>query len=210
MHDTTQEEYVGLTPANIEEEESQDDYIEPQEIHELRPSIPAKSIGIPKSAAKLPLPPPPVQASQLPLPPPPVQASQLPLPPPPVQASQLRLPPPSVQASQLRLPPPPVQEPKVVAPPHRPDPYVDTSKVYEQKVGGIQYNKVYVILWDFQTAEPDELNVHRGDLVLVSDPKTGQEWWYGELLDQNATRKVGPCGLFPSNYSSNAFEIIPS
>ena len=79
-----------------------------------------------------------------------------------------------------------------------------------QQNGGIEYNRVFVVLWDFITSESDELNLQRGDLVFVSEPKTGQEWWYGELLDKDASKKLGPCGLFPSNYSSNAFELISS
>lgn len=119
---------------------------------------------------------------------------------------------PPKSAAQMPLPPPPSAMPTMqpAAATHRPDPYVDTSKVYEQSNNGIELKKVFVILWDFQTGEHDELNVNRGDLVLVSNPVNGQEWWYGELLDSNASKKVGPCGLFPSSYSSNAFEIISS
>lgn len=117
-------------------------------------------------------------------------------------------------ATQLPLPPPPtaqtVPPPVPAHSPAQPDPIVDTSKIYMQQNGGIEYNRVYVVLWDFITSESDELNLHRGDLVFVSEPKTGQEWWYGELLDKDASKKLGPCGLFPSNYSSNAFELISS
>lgn len=130
---------------------------------------------------------------------------QMPLPPPP----------PSQSTNRPTLPPPP---PKSVLPPQqnrpipRPDPVVDTTKVYEQNGNnnGIEYKNVYVILWDFMTQEADEINLKRGDLVLVSNAAQGQEWWFGEPLDENASRKIGPGGLFPSSYSSSAFELIRS
>ena len=65
-----------------------------------------------------------------------------------------------------------------------------------------------MILWDFTASEKDELDLRRGDLVFVSDNKERQEWWYGELVNPDVTKKLGPKGLFPANYSSVAFQLV--
>ena len=119
---------------------------------------------------------------------------------PPLASSQPPLPPPPLQVSR---PPQQLQQPV-----RRPDPHVDTDKTYIKRQNGIQYDRVYVLMWDFNGTDSDELKLNRGDLVLVNEPKVGQEWWYGEQLDQDANIKIGSCGLFPASYSSPAFQLI--
>lgn len=177
-----EEDYVDLQPSEreiIEEEKEEDS--KPQ----LPPSITARQPQ---------LPPPPVlpKAPQQPLPPVLPKAPQQPLPPIPPPSSSST---PSTTANLRGYPP-------------RPDPPVDTTKDYIQQPNGIQYNKVYVILWDFTASEKDELDLRRGDLVFVSDNKERQEWWYGELVNPDVTKKLGPKGLFPANYSSVAFQLV--
>ena len=70
----------------------------------------------------------------------------------------------------------------------------------------MQYDKVYVILWDFEGTDSDELRAKRGDLVIVTEPNKSQEWWFGETVAQDCSRKLGQSGLFPSSYCSIAFE----
>lgn len=94
--------------------------------------------------------------------------------------------------------------------PVRPDPIVDTTKVYTQHENGIRYDNVFVALWDFAAGDQDELNLKRGDLVYVVEPKEGVDWWFGELLDANSLSKLGVSGLFPSSFATCAFEVIPS
>lgn len=108
-----------------------------------------------------------------------------------------------------RSPPAPIPAARKVSQPlpPPPGPVVNTNRVYIQQSMSIEYKRVYVLLWDFNGADHDELSGKRGDLVLVKEPKAGQEWWYGELLDQDCSRKIGPGGLFPSSYSTVAFEL---
>ena len=88
---------------------------------------------------------------------------------------------------------------------------VDTSRVYiNDNSCGIVLEQVYVSQWDFAAGEGDELGLRRGDLVHVSNPLHSLMWWYGELLDAEASRKVGRAGFFPKDYSSLAFEAMPS
>lgn len=128
-------------------------------------------------------------------------------PPPPLS------PPPGPPSDVFILPPPPAQ-PAQVAPPKAPAPpavEVDTARIYDQPVtNGIRLEKVFVSLWDFAAGDSDELGLHRGDLVYVSSPLDNEEWWYGEVLDPHAARKVGPAGFFPKSYSTVAFETLAS
>ena len=83
---------------------------------------------------------------------------------------------------------------------------MDTTREYNQRTdNGISLEKVFVSLWDFAASEEDELGLARGDLVYVSSPKDTSEWWFGELLDPDASRKLGKVGFFPRNYSTTAF-----
>ena len=88
------------------------------------------------------------------------------------------------------------------------EPVVDTNKVYT--FYEIPLDKVYVSQWDFAAGEKDELGLKRGDLVYVSEPSDAELWWYGELLDEEASKKVGPAGFFPKDYSTLAFEAVSS
>lgn len=118
-------------------------------------------------------------------------------PPPPIT------PPPSSSSHQHPLPP-------VTAPPpshHRPDPTVDLERVYIEDGNGIDFAKVFVAVWDFAAGDSDELNLKRGDLVLVGEPSSNAEWWYGETLDSSAAGKLGRAGFFPQSYSSSAFQV---
>jgi len=87
---------------------------------------------------------------------------------------------------------------------------VDTAKVYTQQANGLLLEKVFVVLWDFVAGEKDELNLHRGDLVYVTDPKESTDWWFGELVNEEATTKMGVSGFFPRSYSAFAFETLTS
>ena len=73
---------------------------------------------------------------------------------------------------------------------------------------GIVQERVYVSQWNFAAVEGDELELKRGDLVFVSKPLDSEMWWYGELLDAEASRKVGLAGFFPKDYSTLAFEAL--
>ena len=188
--DSPSEEYVDVQPGQREGEDSpQEEYEDTSAFQAPPPSQPSFPSHAPPPSQ--PAPPPPIQ------PPPPSHAlpSQ---PPPPTQP-----PPPShVPPSQ---PPPPFRPP----PPSRvPDPEVDTTKIYSKHANGIRYENIFVALWDFPATEQDELNLRRGDLVFVKDPKESSDWWYGELLDEEASSKVGVTGLFPCSYLTTAFEAI--
>lgn len=131
------------------------------------------------------------------------------------KASSSSIAPPLPPAPKQPLPPPPPPSqdnatPTIVTPPppiKRPEPVVDTNKIYVQPPNGILYSNVYVILWDFAGIASDELNVKRGDLVLVEKPQQGEEWWLGEVIAQDCSRKLGQQGLFPANYCTVAFEV---
>lgn len=97
---------------------------------------------------------------------------------------------------------------KPQAPAPLPDITVDTSKIYTHPPEGVQYKKVYSLLWDFVTSEKDEVPLKRGDLIYVQDPKPGADWWLGELLDPDVTFKVGKKGYFPTSYVTAAFEVV--
>ena len=105
------------------------------------------------------------------------------------------------------LPPPPSRV-RPSAP--QADPVVDTNKVYEQPANGLSLENVFVLLWDFAAGDKDELDLHRGDLVYVTEPKEDMAWWFGERLDQEATSKLGVAGFFPRNYSTYAFQAVSS
>ena len=123
--------------------------------------------------------------------------------------STFRPPPPVLPPPPSSLPTPPVHPPPSQCS-QAPEPVVDTSKVYVQGQNGIHYEHVFVILWDFVAGANDELNLKRGDLVYVADAKEGSDWWYGDMLDDNATATVGQAGFFPSAYSVPAFEAVSS
>ena len=186
------EDYVAVTPADDGPEEEYVDVPpgvggdEPQEYYEdaavFRPPSPR-------------LPPPPSRTQ-------PAPPSQ---PPPPSQPAPPSQPPPASQPAPPSQPPPPAQPPPPSSPP---DPLVDTAKVYMQPVNGLMLEKVFVVLWDFSAGEKDELNLHRGDLVYVTDPKDSMDWWFGELVNKEATTKVGGSGFFPRSYSTFAFETL--
>lgn len=115
-------------------------------------------------------------------------------------------PPSEVFTPALSLPPKApghAEAPKAPAPP--PPVEVDTSRVYTQP-SDISLEKVFVTLWDFAASASDELALHRGDLVYVSSPLTSEEWWYGEALDPEASKRLGAAGFFPQRYSTVAFE----
>ena len=99
---------------------------------------------------------------------------------------------------------------KPPAPPPPPsEPEVDTNRVYlKDNSNGIVLEKVYVSQWNFAAVEGDELELKRGDLLFVSKPLDSEMWWYGELLDAEASRKVGLAGFFPKDYSTLAFEAL--
>ena len=65
-----------------------------------------------------------------------------------------------------------------------------------------------MILWDFAASDKDEMDLKRGDLVFVAENKGKQEWLFGELVDPNVSRRLGPKGLFPASYSAIAFQLI--
>ena len=131
-----------------------------------------------------------------------------PLSPPPGPPSELFTPP------EFALPPQPprpaqVTAPKAPAPP--PPTEVDTNRIYDQPTSnGIRLEKVFVSLWDFAAGDTDELALHRGDLVYVNTPLDTEEWWYGEVLDPHASKKLGQAGYFPKSYSTIAFEAATS
>ena len=169
-------------------DEPQEDYVEPEE---FRQALSRQTTSNSSFA-----PPPSGSATKMPLPPPP-----------PSNDSN----PPSTSVTNQPLPalPPIVKRQSVPATPpaNKQDPVVNTEKVYTQSQDGVPYNKVYVILWDFEGVDNDEIKVKRGDLVHVSKPDKGHEWWFGELVSQDCSRKTGPTGLFPANYCSVAFEV---
>lgn len=123
-------------------------------------------------------------------------------------------PPPGPPTSHPPLSPPPQPAPQEtptrqkVAPPPPSEPEVDTAKVYSQGTNGITLKNVYVILWDFEAHEQDELGLSRGDLVLVNEPVDNSDWWSGELLDNDASKKLGRKGLFPRQYTELAFDPV--
>jgi len=140
-----------------------------------------------------------------------------PLSPPPGPPSEVFMPPPT-QTKAVNVVPVPRKSPKDPAPaPKAPaplpssvatEPVVDTSKMYTYH--DIPLDKVYVSQWNFAAGEKDELGLKRGDLVYISEPSESELWWYGELLDQEASKKLGPAGFFPKDYLSPAFEAVSS
>ena len=132
--------------------------------------------------------------------------------PPPGPPSDIFVPPPTQPKAASRTPAPrtkaPAPVPAPVPAPPPPEPVVDTSKVYTHN--NIPLDKVYVSQWDFAAGEEDELRLQRGDLVLVNKPLDAELWWYGELLDAEASKKLGPAGFFPKDYSTLAFETASS
>ena len=209
-----QDDYVPVSPeAQIKEDfESSEEYIdvdpgaredEPTEVYEEPPIMLEEDRPPPPPTSPPPGPPRdhPFPPSTSPIPPPPLRSvTPEPVPPP------VALPP----KPQVALPPrstPPIAKKPAPLPPQQ-DKDVDTNKVYIQPVNGISLEKVFVSLWDFSAGEKDEINLKRGDLVLVKDPKENADWWFGELLDEEATRKLGKSGFFPRTYASHAFEAI--
>ncbi len=180
------EEYIDVEPANREDEPTEV-YEEPPimlEAEEEPPRPPPPTSPPPGPPRDHPFPP---SSSPRPITP------ELPAPLPPKPAPSPRSTP--AIAKKPALPPPQVEK-------------VDTNKVYTQSVNGISLEKVFVSLWDFAAGERDEINLKRGDLILVKDPKENADWWFGELLDEEATRKLGKSGFFPRTYASHAFEAI--
>ncbi len=131
-----------------------------------------------------------------------------PPPPPPIT------PPPGPPTSHPLFPPapvpPPAFKPALPPPPPPPPVEVDTDKLYNQGLNGITLKNVYVSLWNFEAHEKDELALAKGDLVLVNEPTVQSDWWFGELLNSEATKKIGQKGLFPSQYADLAFEPVTS
>jgi hypothetical protein len=185
------EEYIDVDPANREDEPTEVYEEPPIMLEEDRPPPPPTS-------------PPPGPPRDHPFPP----SSTSPVPPPaPRPITPEPAPPPAV------LPPKPRSTPQIAKkpaplPPQANNDNVDTNKVYIQSVNGISLEKVFVSLWDFSAGEKDEIDLKRGDLVLVKDPKDNADWWFGELLDEEAMRKVGKSGFFPRTYASHAFEAV--
>ena len=209
--DDTQDDYVAVSPeAQVKEDlESSEEYIdvepsarddEPTEVYEEPP------ITLEEDRPPPPTSPPPGPPREHPFPP-----SSSPVPPPhPITPEPVAPPAALPPKPQLALPPrstPPIAKKPAPLPPQD-DNKVDTNKVYVQSVNGISLEKVFVSLWDFSAGEKDEINLKRGDLVLVKDPKENADWWFGELLDREATRKLGKSGFFPRTYASRAFEAI--
>ena len=127
-----------------------------------------------------------------------------PLSPPPGPPSEFFTPPVVAQPQQV----PPPKAPALVPPPSQDIP-IDTNRIYDQPNGSaISLEKVFVSLWDFAASEEDELALSRGDLVYVSSPKETAEWWFGELLDPDASHKLGQVGFFPRTYSTAAFTPV--
>ena len=193
-----QDEYVAISPADQPEGEleSSEEYVDvtqqqdgPEEQYEdttpYQPHITTQ-------------PPPPPQPKQAPPPP---------LSPPPGPPSPFFTDPPlPPRPNQTTTAPPP---PRIPAPPP-PEPEVDTDRIYEQPTtqNGIKLQQVFVSLWDFVASEDDELALKRGDLVYVSTPQSTAEWWFGELLDAEASTKMGRSGYFPRAYSTIAFDQV--
>ena len=218
-----QDEYIAVNPAN-EEDDPEEEYVD---------VVPGQHGDIEQEEYEAPnfdllpttfMPPPPTTA------PPPSFSSA-----PPVQALPPRQPAPrpvqpAVETNQPPVPSPPVshhpipQKYKPVVntnkPPTQPPPVslhpapqpikavVDMSKVYIQGHNGIHFEHVFVALWDFRPQEKDELNLRRGDLVYVKQPSRGSEWWYGEVMNDDASSTLGRVGFFPSTYSTAAFEAV--
>ena len=213
--DNSQDEYVAVSPeAQIKEDlESSEEYIdvdpatrgdEPTEVYEEPPIMLEEDRPPPPPTS-----PPPGPPRDYPFPP----SSISPVPPSPRPITPEPAPPPAVlpPKPQVGLPPrstPTIAKKPAPLPPPVQDPNVDTNKVYTQSTNGISLEKVFVSLWDFSAGEKDEINLKRGDLVLVKDPKGSADWWFGELLDEEATRKLGKSGFFPRTYASHAFEAI--
>ena len=105
------------------------------------------------------------------------------------------------------VPPPPSKTPGPSLQRRRPDPPVDTTKIYIQPPNGISLHNVYVALWDFAGSARDELSVQRGDLVHILDPDPQAQWWAGEALDESASTKTGAYGFLPASYFMTAFEV---
>ena len=211
----SQDEYVPVSPDphNIKEDlESSEEYIdvdpsaredEPTEVYE-EPPITLEDVSRPPP----PMSPPPGPPRDHPFPPP----SSSPIPAPPPVDSEPVPPPPVILPPKPKDTLPPRSTPtmgKKPAPlPVVEDKKVDTSKIYVQSSNGISLEKVFVCLWDFSAGEKDELNLKRGDLVFVRNTKETVDWWFGELLDEEASKKLGNDGFFPRTYVSHAFEAI--
>ena len=191
-----QDEYVPVSPDAIKDDfESSEEYIdvephadEPTELYEEPPITLHEELPPPPPTS-----PPPGPPKEHPFPP---SSSPTPpaMPPKPVEPARPPKPSPSIGKKPAPLPP---ESPKV-----------DTSRVYVQSTNGISLERVFVTLWDFAAGEKDEINLKRGDLVFVKDPKENADWWFGELLDNEATTKLGKSGFFPRTYASHAFEAI--
>ena len=209
--DDTQDDYVPVSPeAQVKEDlESSEEYIdvepstrddEPTEVYEEPP------ITLEEDRPPPPTSPPPGPPREHSFPP-----SLSPVPP-PKSITPEPVPPPAALPPKPQVALPPRSTPTIAkkpAPlPPQDDNKIDTNKVYVQSLNGISLEKVFVSLWDFAAGEKDEINLKRGDLVLVKDPKENADWWFGELLNGEATRKLGKSGFFPRTYASHAFEAI--
>lgn len=108
-------------------------------------------------------------------------------------------------------PTPLISEPVARGPPNlvpltmRPDPPVDTFRIYYND-NWFNYNDVYVAKWDCQASGANELSLNRGDLVLIVE-KVNVDWWYVSARSDDDDFK-GKAGLVPSVYLDSAFEDI--
>ncbi len=186
------DEYVAVSPVDDGPEEEYVDVTSGQREEEDSPQEEYEDTSSFQAPPSLPSRPPPPSS------PPPSSA------PPPRATSPL----PSAAPPPDFAPPPPLHPPP---PSYSPEPVVDTQQVYTQRQNGINLNSVFVVLWDFAAYEQDELNLKRGDLLYVTDPREDSDWWFGELLDEEASCKRDlPGGLFPRSYTSSAFEPLDS
>lgn len=64
----------------------------------------------------------------------------------------------------------------------------------QHSVGDSLVTETVVALYDFEAAHPEELNLHEGDVIVVTK-KDDSGWWEGTLN--------GQFGIFPSNYVSS-------
>ena len=203
-----QDDYVAVSPeAQIKEDlESSEEYIdvepharedEPTEVYEEPPiMLEEESLRPPPPTS-----PPPGPPRDHPFPP-----SSSPVPPCPITPEPPAMLPPKPAPSPRSTPI--IAKKPALPPPTQEADKVNTNKVYTQSVNGISLERVFVSLWDFAAGERDEINLKRGDLIFVKDPKENADWWFGELLDEEATRKLGKSGFFPRTYASHAFEAI--
>ena len=178
-------------PIPEEEEEEGDDYLPVSPLHEVEElSSSAEYVDVAPGDEVFEEEYEDTTSYQIEQPPPPVS------PPPGPPTSHPPFPTPVSPPTFKPAPPPPVE--------------VDTDKLYNQGSNGIILKNVFVSLWNFDAHEKDEMGLTRGDLVFVKDPNKQSDWWFGELLNGEATKKMGQKGLFPRQYADLAFEPVAS